>query len=109
MHGKGRKERIVPLWPQTAKVLNRRFQQAVTRASATCPDLGRKRVTPHVIRHATAMHLLQACVDIAVIALWLGRESIETTYGYVEADLEMKERALEKLTAPTGSVGFDRN
>lgn len=134
LHGKGRKERTVPLWPQTAKVLNRWFQvlntdekglafptirrtkmsadalnhllqQAVTKGSATCPDLCRKRVTPHVIRHTTAMHLLQAGVDIAVIALWLGHENIETTHGYVEADLEMKERALEKLTPPAGSVG----
>ena len=50
------------------------------------------------------MHLLQAGVDIAVIALWLGHESIETTHGYVEADLEMKQRALEKLTPATGTV-----
>ena len=51
------------------------------------------------------MHLLQAGVDIAVIALWLGHESIETTHGYIEADLQMKKRALEKLTPPTGTVG----
>jgi integrase/recombinase XerD len=51
------------------------------------------------------MHLLQAGVDIAVIALWLGHESIETTHGYVEAGLEMKQRALDKLTPPAGTVG----
>lgn len=62
------------------------------------------RVTPHVVRHTTALHLLHAGVDIAVIALWLGHESIETTRGYVEADLEMKQRALEKLTPAMGTV-----
>ena len=56
-------------------------------------------MSPHVLRHTTAMHLLQAGVDVAVIALWLGHESIETTHVYVEADLATKERALEK-TAP---------
>lgn len=133
LHGKGRKERTVPLWPQTAKVLTRWFQilntdeksvafptvhktclsadalnrllkAAVRRATAACPDLATKRVTPHVIRHTTALHLLQAGVDIAVIALWLGHESIETTHGYIEADLEMKQRALEKLTPATATV-----
>ncbi len=133
LHGKGRKDRTVPLWPQTAKVLarwfeilntdekglafpaksgarlsadalNRLLQGAVLRAATACPDLANKRVTPHVFRHTTAMHLLQAGVDIAVIALWLGHESIETTHGYVEADLNMKQRALEKLTPPTAAV-----
>ena len=52
----------------------------------------------------TALHLLQAGVDIAVIALWLGHQSIETTHGYVEADLDMKQRALEKLTPATATV-----
>ena len=47
------------------------------------------------------MHLLQAGVDITVIALWLGHESTQTTHGYVEADLAMKEKALEK-TASAG-------
>ena len=63
-----------------------------------------KRVTPHVIRHATAMHLLQSGVDIATIALWLGHESIETTHGYVEADLASKQKALEKLTPAQGQL-----
>ena len=43
------------------------------------------------------MHLLQAGIDVAVIALWLGHESIETTHIYVEADLAIKERALERI------------
>lgn len=133
LHGKGRKDRSVPLWPQTSRVLQQWFrvleagenalafpsvrstalsadaldhllQQAVTKAIPKCPDLVHKRVTPHVIRHTTAMHLLQAGVDIAVIALWLGHESIETTHGYIEADLEIKQRALDKLTPATGKV-----
>jgi len=49
-----------------------------------------------VVRHSTAMHLLQSGVDIAVIALWLGHESIETTHVSLEADLATKEQALQK-------------
>lgn len=64
-----------------------------------CPSLNTKHVTPHVLRHAAAMELLQHGVDCAVIALWLGHESIETTQIYLHASLEMKEQALEK-TAP---------
>lgn len=133
LHGKGRKDRTVPLWPQTARVLQRWFheleaatdslafptirrtvlsadglnhllQQAVQRASTECPSLLTKRVTPHVLRHTTAMHLLQSGVDIATIALWLGHESIETTHGYVEADLASKQKALEKLAPAQGQL-----
>ena len=50
-----------------------------------------------MLRHSTAMHLFQAGVDMAVIALWLGHESLETTHVYVEADLATKEQALDKL------------
>ena len=56
-----------------------------------------------MIRHSTAMHLLQSGVDPAVIALWLGHESVETTHGYVEADITMMENAMGKL-APAGSA-----
>jgi integrase/recombinase XerD len=73
------------------------LQQAVQRAIPTCPSLATKHITPHLIRHTTAMHLLQAGVDIATIALWLGHESIETTHVYLQADLTMQEQALEKL------------
>ncbi|HTD14019.1 MAG TPA: tyrosine-type recombinase/integrase [Chthoniobacterales bacterium] len=130
LHGKGRKERIVPLWAKTGRVLRSWFrelegkatelafpsvrgtslssdglnyilQQAVKHAAgSSCPSLLTKRVTPHVIRHTCAMHLLQAGVDMAVIALWLGHESIETTHIYVEADLAIKQKALERI-APT--------
>jgi integrase/recombinase XerD len=131
-HGKGRKERAVPLWNSTAQTLrvwfrelenkwneiafptirgtslsadgmNYLLQQAVQHATAACPSLAYKRVTPHMIRHSTAMHLLQSGVDITVIALWLGHESIETTHIYLEADLATKEKALQKTAPPETS------
>jgi site-specific recombinase XerD len=129
--GKGRKERAVPLWTKTARALQTWFrelsdretnlafvsarggkltrngvdyilQQAVEQAVNECPSLRDKKITPHVVRHTTATHLLQSGVDISVIALWLGHESIETTHIYLEADLTTKERALNKL-APAGA------
>ena len=132
LFGKGRKQRVVPLWPKTSRVLQAWFremeskhtqlaftnsrgtqlstdgvnyilQQAVQKASLTCPSLKSKRVTPHLLRHTTAMHLLQAGVDMGVIALWLGHENLQTTNCYVEADLTMKEQALQKL-APAGQT-----
>ena len=132
LHGKGRRDRAVPLWPKTAKVLRAWFRELgpgdglafpnargrpLTRdgvaylldranqaACSHCPSLKDKRVSPHVIRHTTAMHLLQAGVDLTVIALWLGHESIETTHGYLEADLATKQRALAKLSPTTTTV-----
>jgi integrase/recombinase XerD len=124
--GKGRKERTIPLGADTARLLRGWFQelgedaahvafpsargtplsrdgvdyllkQTVQRAVAACPSLATKSISPHVIRHTTAMHLLQAGVDMATMALWLGHESIETTHMYLQADLAMKEKALEKL------------
>ena len=74
------------------------------RAREHCASLADKQVSPHVIRHSTAMHLLQSGVDPTVIALWLGHESLETTHIYVEADLTMKQQALEKLS-PAGTQG----
>lgn len=65
----------------------------------------RKRVSPHVLRHTTAMDLLQEGVDRSVIALWLGHESIETTQMYLDADLELKQRVLDYTTPPTGRPG----
>ena len=79
------------------------LQQAVERASASYPSLKNKRVFPHIFRHSCALHLLQSGVDIAVIALWLGHESIQTTHGYNEANLAIKEQALQKL-APAGKT-----
>ena len=124
----GRKERSVPLWPTTAKALKEWFsesgdrspavafpnargssltrdgvdyilQRAIERASVSCPSLNNKRVSPHILRHSCALHLLQSGVDIAVIALWLGHENIQTTHGYIEADLSIKEQALQKVAA----------
>ncbi len=134
LHGKGRKQRSVPLWRSTVRairawrkqnpqletaspLLPNRNGQAMTRtnvslrlalaaqtATSVYPDLAKRRVSPHVIRHTTAMHLLQAGVDISVIALWLGHESPVTTHQYVEADLAMKERALAKLHEPEAKI-----
>lgn len=134
LHGKGRKQRSVPLWRSTVKTvrawlrLNPQFEaasallpnrngQAMTRtnvalrlalavrsATGGFPDLAKRRVSPHTIRHTTAMHLLQAGVDMSVIALWLGHESPATTHHYVEADLTMKERALAKIHEPTAKI-----
>jgi len=134
LHGKGRKQRSVPLWRSTAKTLrawlhvnpqfdgtspllpNRsghemtranvtlRLASAVQRATETQPALAKRQVSPHTIRHTTAMHLLQSGVDISVIALWLGHESPVTTHHYVEADLAMKERALARLHDPGAKI-----
>lgn len=129
IHGKGRKERSVPLWRNTVTEIRRwlartcgkpdqplfsgwagarmtrpavtaRLKLAVGRAAKVCPQLAQQNVTPHTIRHSTAMHMLQAGVDITLIALWLGHESPTTTHMYVEADLAMKERALSAVQAP---------
>lgn len=124
--GKGRKERCTPLttharsalqaWvkepPQrgatalfpnvhggrlSADSVQSLLAKHVRTASATCPSLASKRVTPHVLRHSAAMELLQAGVDCSVIALWLGHESIETTQAYLHAHIALKEAALAKL------------
>lgn len=126
--GKGRKERCTPLAKSTVKVLSAWIHQegpagtkllfptvrgtqlspdavqaVVTKyahmAQRVCPSLADKQVSPHVLRHTTAMELLQAGVDRALIALWLGHESVETTQIYLDADLAMKEAILAK-TAP---------
>ncbi len=126
--GKGRKDRCTPLTRQTAVVMRawlaenraagtdvvfpslrrtplsrdaveRLVSKYVEAAAQRCPSLARKHVTPHVLRHSTAVSLLQAGVDRSVIALWLGHESVETTQIYLDADLAMKERALAR-TAP---------
>ncbi len=57
-------------------------------------------MTPHVFRHTTAMHLLEAGVDISTIAIWLGHEGIETTHKYMVADLRLKEQALSRMKEP---------
>ena len=130
--GKGRKERATPLTRQTAAVLKAWLQEIpanadaivfpnalgarlssdgvhylltkhIAEAAKKCPSLAHKRVTPHVLRHTTAMELLQAGVDRAVIALWLGHESVETTQIYLDANLAIKEQALARTT-PHGAA-----
>ncbi len=78
-----------------------RLHLAVMAAATTCPSLKGKVISPHTIRHTTAMHLLQSGIDLSVIALWLGHESPATTHLYMEADLAMKQRALAALEAPS--------
>lgn len=123
--GKRRKQRITPLAASTLAVLHQwtteragqphdplfptRTGTPMTRdalawllakhartAARSCPSLHHKRVTPHVLRHAAAMRLLHAGVDVSVIALWLGHEQIDTTHIYLEADLALKQQALDR-------------
>ena len=77
----------------------------VATAITTCPSLKHKRVSPHVLRHTTAMDLLQQGVEQSVIALWLGHETIETTQVYLDADLELKQRVLDDVTPLNGKPG----
>jgi integrase/recombinase XerD len=128
--GKGRKQRCTPLRPETARMLavwlcerrglpedpifpssrhgrlsrdavERLITKYAHRAERTCASLIRKRVSPHVLRHAAAMDLLHHGVDSSVIALWLGHESPETTQIYLHADIRLKEKALSR-TEPLG-------
>ena len=129
--GKGRKNRCTPLMPKTVRVLRSWLKEHDAEGSAplfpsrrgtklsrdaverlvakyaaigarTCPSLNRKRVSPHVLRHTTAVELLRGGNDSSVIALWLGHESPETTKVYLHADLSIKEKALAR-TAPRGT------
>jgi site-specific recombinase XerD len=68
-------------------------------ATKQCPTLRKKTISPHVLRHSTAMDLLQHGVDRTVIALWLGHEKIETTQVYIHADMKLKEQALNKVAS----------
>lgn len=80
--------------------VTQRLKRAVVAATTTHPELGKLKVSPHVVRHSTAMGLLQAGAQATDIALWLGHESPTTTHMYVEADLAMKERTLARLKPP---------
>lgn len=71
----------------------------------TVPSLRAKHVTPHAFRHATAVHLISAGVDITVIRSWLGHASLDTTNRYARANLETKRKALEKVAVPTTRGG----
>jgi len=130
LRGKGRKQRSTPLWKSTIQEIRtwlkhnpklgvdsallpnregdamsrfnvtQRLNIAVAYAAQTVSSLSKRKITPHTIRHTTAMHLLQSGVAFSVIALWLGHESTITTHRYVEADLAMKNKALARLQAP---------
>jgi integrase/recombinase XerD len=133
-HGKGRKERATPLTAHTVTTLTSWFREydceptdpvfstrqgrplstdavawLLTKHAATaaqrCPPLKDKHLTPHVLRHTAAMQLLHSGVDISVIALWLGHESIETTQIYLHADLALKEKALARIAPPSTPPG----
>lgn len=77
----------------------------VAAAIDVCPSLKAKRVSPHALRHTTAVDLLQAGVEQSVITMWLGHELIETTQMYLEANLVLKEQMLAKTTPPGGKPG----
>jgi len=131
-HGKGRKDRCTPLTRPTVKILTAWLREspgsdddalflssrggslssdAVQRlvakhtavAAARCPSLAGKTVTPHTLRHSTAMALLHAGVDLTVIALWLGHESTDVTQIYLHADMTIKQNALARLPEPRSS------
>jgi site-specific recombinase XerD len=132
--GKGRKHRCTPLRPETAKMLEAwlrerhggpedplflstrggklsrdAIERLITKYTALagqgCASLKRKKVSPHVLRHAAAMDLLQNGVDRSVIALWLGHESVETTQMYLHADMRLKEQALSRTQSSKARPG----
>ena len=83
----------------SSDALQRLVARHVAPACRTCPSLRTKKVTPHTLRHGTAMSLLRRGVDLSVIALWLGHESTETTQVYLHADMKLKEQALARTTS----------
>ena len=125
LEGKGRKQRTCPLWARTVEALKawlaergdygeplflnsqgRRLSRSgiayILRKLAANAEISPRhttRVSPHVIRHTTAMHLLQAGVDITTIAAWLGHAQLSTTHGYIEIDLRMKQKAVAAAAA----------
>jgi len=130
LYGKGRKQRTVPLWRNTTRLLRNslherqthspddplmpnaqgrsmtrsgitsRLRVAVEIAAKHDPSLAERSISPHTIRHTTAMHLLQSGVDLSVIAMWLGHEHLQTTHQYLDADIHTKQLALAHLESP---------
>lgn len=80
--------------PDTFQYLVKKYARI---AAKSCPSISGKTVTPHVLRHTAIMRVLQSGVDLAKVALWVGHESIKTTYGYLSVDSKMKEEILNKL------------
>ena len=136
--GKGRKERVCPLWQQTADALRAHLHERedgnqpdaplflnahrkritrfgivailkrhVAAAATHQASLASKRISPHTLRHTTAMHLLQAGVELNVIKSWLGHVSITTTSQYIEIDMEMKRAAIEHCSPPVPAPAGD--
>lgn len=134
LRGKGRKERILPLWKDTVKhlrqwiriaaldqndpifpserggplsrsAIEKRLSRIILVAKEKSPSLAQKKVTPHILRHTTAMHMHDAGVELASLAMWLGHESIETTNIYLSTSMERKEKTLAKLK-PRDTKGF---
>jgi integrase/recombinase XerD len=132
--GKGRKQRCTPISKTTRRVLEAWMKEPwpfagkflfpslsggrlsadavqdlvnkhVAAARVKCSSLVKKRVTPHLLRHTAAMELLQAGIDRALIALWLGHESVETTQIYLDANLTLKEEILAKAKPINGKPG----
>jgi integrase/recombinase XerD len=132
--GKGRKQRCTPLTTQTVALLRtwlkerngstdapvfpsrrgtplsrdaveRLVDKHATIAANSSPSLRDKVITPHVLRHSTAMRLLQSGVDTSVIALWLGHESVQSTQVYLHADMTIKQRALDRTTPANTTPG----
>jgi|HubBroStandDraft_2_1064218.scaffolds.fasta_scaffold14924_5 site-specific recombinase XerD len=130
--GKGRKERLCPLWSETTDLLRAmlkdrtvsttenaplfvnatghpltRFglghivRMRVTAAAPSRPALSKTAITPHTFRHTTALHLLQAGVELNVVRSWLGHASIETTHAYIEIDMQMKRAAIQACESPS--------
>jgi site-specific recombinase XerD len=131
LFGKGKKERLCPLWPESVAALENYFstwksdlleespvfvnaegrritrfgirylvRQYAAQAAHVCPSVKSKNVSPHTLRHTTAMHLLQSGNDISVVKHWLGHADVNTTHGYVEIDMKMKRKALEACEPP---------
>ncbi len=136
IEGKGNKTRICPLWERTAQALRTlingsqsddpvfrgRTSEPMTRfgvhrvvtdcgnqAKTSVSSLQSKRVSPHNIRHTTAVHLLRAGVDINTIRAWLGHVSLDTTHVYAEVDLEMKAKALATVELPSMDLPDGQN
>lgn len=134
-HGKGRKDRITPLDPPTADALSswltenqppptasvftaqgtgramssdavaQRLKLHAARAADRCPSLTGRIITPHTLRHTCAMRMLAAGNDITTIALWLGHETPESSRPYLHADLQLKQRALDRTAPPHTTQG----
>ena len=129
--GKGRKDRTLPMWEDTSRLLieymrdggvcggdyvfkgrnvdhltrsgaRSRIDAVVAKAAASHPELKSRSISPHTFRHACAMAMLYAGVDIATVAIWLGHESVNTTHKYVVTNMAAKEEALAKVRASFG-------